>query len=326
MRIDIIIVTYNAVRKLKNCIKYIRFHTQNVPYRLIIVDNNSTDGTSKFIKTIDDNSKIIHNETNLGFSGAANIALKSTSGNFIALVDDDTQVTKDWLKKMHKQIEESPDIALVGCKIVSPKNLIVSAEIDVSTNQCLNIGYGEIDKGQKDYIKDVEAINGACWLMRKNIVKQIGLFDEQFYPCQFEDVDYCLRARQEGFRIIYFGKVGVLHHRLLRNGGIQTSNDNLNKFMKKWNNLKDFKNPLRHKDNAYEIVNMKIKYLIHKAFEKAQEEKYLPAIKYLEMAYWLNPRNLAVNHRLTMLYKVVGKPRKSRSHANICLDFFEHRP
>ena len=222
MSIDIVIVTYNAKKTLKRCVKSIREHTGSLPYKLIIVDNNSTDGTSDFLNKCGDDIKIISNKKNLGFSGGANIAIKSTSNKYIAFVDDDAEVTKDWLKKLYKKINESPDIGIVGCKIALPKKIICSAETYLADGQCWAVGCGEKDKGQRDYVKDVDSVSGACWLMRRNIVKKIGLYDEQFFPCQFEDLDYCLRARQAGFRVMYNGKVSIIHHRFCRDGGIKT--------------------------------------------------------------------------------------------------------
>ena len=94
-KIDIIIVTHNAKRLLKNCILSIRKHTQNVDYLITVVDNNSKDGTVNFLKKQRD-VNLIRNYKNLGFSAAANIGIKETHNNLIACLDDDVEVTKGW--------------------------------------------------------------------------------------------------------------------------------------------------------------------------------------------------------------------------------------
>ena len=202
---DMIIVTYNAKDKLKQCLESVEKHTNGMSYLLTIVNNHSTDGAFEFLKNYKkDNVQIINAKKNLGFCGGTNLALKNTANKFIVLLDDDAEVTKKWLDRLYKQIKDKPKVGIVGCKIVFPDNKIHSADYRVKPLQL--VGAGEIDKGQRDYIRECDAVVGACWLMRRELIKKVGYFDKRFFPCQHEDIDYCLRTRLAGYKIIYNGK------------------------------------------------------------------------------------------------------------------------
>ncbi len=323
MRIDIIIVSYNAKKNIKRCVNSIRKHTRDCPYRLTIVDNNSTDGTVELLKTLGSDIKIIINKENLGFSGGANTAIKSTSGAYMALVDDDAEVTPHWLKKLHKKIRESPDIGIVGCKIVFPNNLIFCAEIGVSTGCPTSVGYGEADRGQRDYIKEVESVNGACWIMRREVFKKVGFYDTQFFPCQYEDLDYCLRARQAGFKVIYDGQVPIIHHHLFRDGGIRTNFSNHKKFMTKWDGLKSFREGKGSVNGQPRNPSNRIKGLLSAALKSKRKGDYQAAIKYLEEALLLNPYMYSAHYQLAVIYKKIGRIADAREEGIKFLGIFE---
>jgi len=241
--IDIIVVTYNAKNKLRLCLQSIEKYTKDMPYRLTIVNNNSQDKTAEYLNkkyAFNQKAKIIHAKKNMGFSGAANLALKATSNKLVALLDDDVEVTKGWLMKLHQSIKKKPSIAIIGPKVMLPNKKIFCAEMIIWNHIILPVGMKEKDNGQRDYIRKVDALCGACWLIKRNIIKKIGFFDERFFPCQMEDVDYCVRARLAGYKIIYNGKITVIHHNLYRALG----NKNWLRFVKKWPNLSMF--PLKN--------------------------------------------------------------------------------
>lgn len=230
---DIIIVTYNAKDKLKKCIRSIERHTKKSKYELTVVDNNSTDGTLAYLKKQDGRLQIIRNKVNGGFSYAANIGLKKTRNDFIALIDDDIEVTKGWLDGLYSRMKGNKKIGIVGGKIVFPDNRIFSADFSVRGNA--RFGFEEVDKGQRNYAKECDAIPGPCWLIRRRILENVGYFDESFFPCQYEDIDYCIRTRLAGYKIIYNGRVKIVHHHLYRSRKMMRRNSSL--FYKKWKKM-----------------------------------------------------------------------------------------
>lgn len=230
-KVDIIIVTCNAKNLLKRCIASIHKHTAS-PHLITVVDNGSNDGTLSFFRTQKD-INIIRNNKNLGFSKAMNIGIKKTRNDLILCLDDDVEVTYNWLEGLLKYIRNR-NTGIVGCKIVYPDGRIHAAEYRIKPRMV--VGWGERDIGQKEYVREVDGLIGPCWLMKREVVKRIGFFDERFYPCQHEDLDFCIRARLAGFKIIYNGKVKVIHHNLYRDAGL--ADKNWQKFLIKWRDLR----------------------------------------------------------------------------------------
>ncbi len=268
--IDIIVITYNAKDKLKQCLGSIEKYTKGVKYLLTVVDNCSTDETCRFLKRYRQGKKIciINNKKNLGFSGGANIALKNTFNKFIAFLDDDAEVSKGWLEELYEQIKKNPKIGLVGCKIVLPNNRIFAA--DYWAKPLYIAGVGELDKGQRDYIKECDILIGTCWLMRRAVIEKIGYFDETFFPSQHEDADYCLRARIAGYKLIYDGRVKIIHHNLFRDG--KRFEITRHRFMEKWQTFLEEKFPLSDCHPVNKHMACGYDYFKKKEYKKAIAE------------------------------------------------------
>ncbi len=234
MPIEIIIVTYNAKEKLIKCLRSVQKYTKEIAYKLTIIDNHSSDGTADFLeRNYKNKHRVVFNRKNLGFSGAANLALRISKSRFIILLDDDVEVTPYWLSKLYQRIKRSSKFGIVGCKIISSNGRIFSA--DFRLNPFGILGRNEVDRGQRDYVRETEALPGPCWIMRRELIEKVGYFDERFFPCQFEDIDYCIRTRLAGFKILYDGKIKIIHHHLYRSGNQRTKSENEKRFIRKWN-------------------------------------------------------------------------------------------
>lgn len=341
--IDIIIVTYNAKDKLRRCLESVRKYTDGIKYSLVIVNNNSSDRTLQFLKNYRQRKiNIINTNKNLGFCGAANLALRQTFNSFIVFLDDDTEVTKGWLTGLYKQIKNKSKVGIVGCKIVFPNNRILSADYRVKPSQL--VGSGEIDRGQRDYIKESDALVGACWLMRRELIKKVGYFDKRFFPCQAEDTDYCLRTRLAGYKIIYNGQVKIIHHHLFRDEGQFIKNNQ--KFLKKWRKILP-KFPLKDSYPVDKLVANGVDYLEKKRFKQALKEfkkaeridkrfseplyigealedlgKYKEAIQEFRKVLNLNSTNFLAHYHLALAYKKLGLVDQAKKESTKTLALF----
>ncbi len=228
--LDIIIVTYNAKDKLKACLRSIKKHSSHLQYTLTVIDNHSTDGTGALLKESFKGINYTRLPENKGFSHGANLALRQTHHEYIALLDDDIEVPAGWVEGLYSQMQEQDKAGIVGPKLVLPNGRIFAA--DCSIKRGSPRGAEEWDKGQRDYIRECDAVTGPCWLMRRAVFNEVGNFDEDFFPCQGEDSDYCLRARLKGYKIIYNGAVSVIHYNLFRTRGLAQANTDLLK--RKW--------------------------------------------------------------------------------------------
>ncbi len=225
--IDIVVVTHDARRALASCVQSVRRHTRAVPHRLIIVDNASRDGTASWLRGAD--VEAVRHRRNLGFSGAVNAVRGRLRSDWVVLLDDDARATAGWLEGMLRAAEGDRKAVIVGCKVARPDGTINAAEMGSPWSR--NAGEEERDLGQRDYTRRCESVIGACWLMRRSLFSRVGPFDERFFPCQFEDLDYCLRARLKGLAVLYHGGSAVIHDHLRRN---PDSGAARLKFFEKW--------------------------------------------------------------------------------------------
>jgi GT2 family glycosyltransferase len=166
------------------------------------------------------NVKLVCNEKNLGYAKAnntgINYALKKYNPGYILLLNNDTIVVRpDWLKKMVEVAQKDNKIGIVGIKLLFPDGKIqhmgyLHKFIPYSTRETA-LGLGKRDAPEYKAVYEVEATTGACMLIKKEVITKIGLLDEIFSPYLCEDIDYCLRARKAGFKIMFTGQSKLIH-------------------------------------------------------------------------------------------------------------------
>jgi GT2 family glycosyltransferase/Flp pilus assembly protein TadD len=200
---------YNQFPLTRDCIASIRLRT-NKPYELIVVDNGSTDGTAEYLRNLKD-VRVIRNEENRGFPAAANQGIAAATGEFILLLNNDTVVTTGWLERLLNAFDRDPQLGLVG----PSANFVASA-------QRIPAGYGELEdldgfawdlaKAESGRVEETDRLVGFCLMARKALVDQIGPLDERFGIGNYEDDDWCLRARAAGWKCGIV-RDAFVHHR-----------------------------------------------------------------------------------------------------------------
>lgn len=236
---SIIIVTYNQLDYTRQCVDSIRLLTDE-PLELIFVDNASTDGTPEYLRSLEpsDDVTVILNDTNRGFPAGVNQGLEVATGDNILLLNNDTIVTTGWLRRMLEALHSEENIGLVG-----PVSNSVSGPQQVET------GYGHLNEldgfawdwghqyhGQR---ADIDRLVGFCLLFKREVIDQIGTLDEQFGIGNFEDDDFCRRAREAGYRCVvavdsfvhHFGSISFKGAGVDFGGLLQ---ENQQKYLKKW--------------------------------------------------------------------------------------------
>lgn len=212
----IIIVNFNGKEYLQDCLNSIRKNTRYEPYKVIVVDNNSEDGSISFLKKKYKWVDLIENKNNEGFSGGNNIGikycLKKYSPKYFYLLNNDTKVNEDWLSSSVKRIEDDDENGIVGSKQIS-----FEGEESLS--------YGDINLfGVKYYrgerVRTVNWVSGACLLIKTEALKEAGLFDEIYNPAYYEETDLELRVRNKGYKILA-NPHSVVYHK----GGATTSKE-----------------------------------------------------------------------------------------------------
>ena len=178
-------------------------------YEIIVVDNNSQDKSVGMVKKLFPKVKTIENTENYGFPKGNNIgmkiAMKTKNTEFILLLNNDTEVTKDWLKGMIKVADSDGKIGIVG-----PKHILLNGETQKS---CYNYRYGLSKRFAPKKMEEVDCVAASCMLIKRKVVDKIGFLDENFSPIYFEDIDYCFRAKKVDFKIIYVPESTIYHHK-----------------------------------------------------------------------------------------------------------------
>jgi len=209
----IIILTWNHWELTFRCLSSVlRITYPN--YQVVIVDNGSRDGTVDFIREKFPMIKIIANSCNLGFAAGCNVGIQyaaSKGADYVLLLNNDTLVAPDFLDKMIAHAQVLPKAGILAPKIVYADG---SGRLWFAGGHCHPLTLDVVSLGlstSNNEPQPVDYVFGTAMLIRKNVLEEIGLFDELFFM-YYEDMDFCLRARKAGYKIYYVPAAVVYHH------------------------------------------------------------------------------------------------------------------
>ncbi|MEI4789856.1 bifunctional glycosyltransferase family 2 protein/class I SAM-dependent methyltransferase [Bacillus sp. FJAT-53060] len=207
---SIVMLTYNELHLTKKCIDSLKQHTRCDQYELIIVDNASTDGTKAYVRELED-IIFIENEVNQGFAKGCNQGVKKATGDSILFLNNDTMVTENWLSPLREALFASERIGMVGpvSNYVSGPQMVQPSYTDVKDLPAFAKEYTAARKGQRTY---VHRLVGFCLLVKRELIEDVGLFDERFVYGSFEDDDLCLRSLLKGYQLQIVHDSFVHHH------------------------------------------------------------------------------------------------------------------
>ncbi len=216
-KVLIIIVNWNGKEYLNDCLRSV-FNQSYENFKVILVDNGSTDGSIEFVKKIYSDVEIIPLDKNYGFAKGNNIgiekALKDEKVQYIVLLNNDTKVEPQWLEELVKVAKSDEQVGSCQPKMLSLANpkMIDALGISITKNGgAIQDGYGIEDTGQYNQVKEVFGACAGAALYKREMLSRIGLFDEDFFA-YYEDVDLALRARLAGWKCMYVPKA-VAYHR-----------------------------------------------------------------------------------------------------------------
>ena len=215
-KVAIIVLNWNGKQETIGCLESLKQITYS-NYEILLVDNGSTDGSVRCFKERYPEIKIIVNEENLGFAEGNNIAikvaLKDKYMKYIVLLNNDTKVEPYWLEELVKVAEPDKRVGSCQSKILSMSNpnILDAVGISISKNGgAIQDGYKTRDIGKYKQVKEIFGVCAGAALYRREMLTQIGLFDEDFFA-YYEDVDLALRARLAGWKSMYVPEAIVYH-------------------------------------------------------------------------------------------------------------------
>jgi len=223
--LSICIVSYNTKDLLVRCIESIYQSKPEVSYEIIVVDNNSTDGTVDVIKQKFNKVKLIENKENFGFAYANNQAIKRASGRYFFMLNSDTIVLPRSLDNLVSFMDLNPSCGAAGAKLLN-RDMSVQPSckkfLDLKTAFCIDTVLGKVmpfvenryRMSDFEYNETIEVDQpmGAALIVRMDTIRQIGLLDERFFFF-FEEVDWCYRIKKSGWKIFFVHSAEIMHYK-----------------------------------------------------------------------------------------------------------------
>lgn len=225
--LSIIILSFNTLELTRQCLETV-YASKLGKYlmEVIVCDNNSKDGSIEMIKKESSKTILIENKKNLGFAAGNNPGIKRARGRYILLLNSDTEVSPSAFGTMIRYMDGNPDVGAATCKLV-----LTDGRIDPACHRGFPTPWAafsyflKLEKlfpksqlfakyhlGYLDRITihEVDVISGAFFMVRREVIKQVGMLDEDYY-FYGEDMDWCYRIKEAGWKIMYNPAVTVLH-------------------------------------------------------------------------------------------------------------------
>ena len=216
MDVSVIIVSYNCKNFLDICINSVLSSFSNISGEIIIIDNNSTDGTKKFIRKFKDNIVFIQNNTNLGFARANNIGSANAKGKFLLFLNPDTIIGENLIENYIKFYSSKKNIGLLSCKMVDgrgdflPESKRNTPTKLIALKKIFNFNNGYYSELDKHEFGKVDILCGANIFVEKNKFDELGKFNEKYFMYG-EDIELSVKSKLRGYENYYLGKNSIIH-------------------------------------------------------------------------------------------------------------------
>ncbi|MEG1539729.1 MAG: glycosyltransferase family 2 protein [Muribaculaceae bacterium] len=214
MSVSIITINYNGYDDTCELIDSL-FQNETYPFEIIVVDNASKNNDGERLKVKYPNVKVIISPTNIGFAGGNNLGYKSSTGEYILLMNNDMIVKAPFIKPLVDRFNSSPDIGLVSPKIkytYAPDTIQYAGYTELSTITLRNvlIGVAQKDNGQYDIACVTGSVHGACLITSRKLIEKVA-FMTDIYFLFYEELDWSLQMRNAGFQSWYEPASCVYH-------------------------------------------------------------------------------------------------------------------
>jgi len=225
MKLSIVIAHHQTPELLDLCLNSVKKTIQKLNYETIIVSSESKESDDEFIKDKWPEVKIVFFKKNTGYSKLINAGIKSSTGDFILILNADIIVLEGAISEMMKYLMANEDVGIVAPRLEDYNgNLQISCFNDPVPRLILarRTFWGKTKQGKQalerasvltddDKEKEVDWAQGSAMMFRKNLVDKVGFWDERFF-LYFEDSDWCRRIRQKGYKIIYLPIAKMVHY------------------------------------------------------------------------------------------------------------------
>lgn len=223
--ISVVIVNWNGMDHVLDCLRSIHGQGSSLPMEIIVVDNGSTDGSADAVAREFPSVKLIRNDENLGFARANNIGIRASRGRYVGLVNSDVVVRPGCFDSLTRLLDEHGDIGLAAPRILGPDGAerISCGELPGVRSALYDavLPVGAILKSRSvsrllglraEYTAptDVQMLSGCFWFARREAIDEVGLLDERFFIYS-EDCDWCKRFHESRWRVVFSPEAEAVH-------------------------------------------------------------------------------------------------------------------
>lgn len=220
--LSIVVVSWNTKELLEKCLASLYASPAVSSFEVRVVDNASSDGSANMVQKKFPQVKLIENPANVGFARANNQAIHQSHGRYIMLLNPDTEVTPGALDAMIKFLEVSPEVGTVGPRLFNPDGTLQVSCYPTPTllrefwrllhlDKIKPFGVYPMQAWDQNHPRDVEVMQGACLILRREALEQTGFLNEDYFIYS-EEVDLCYRLRKAGWRISWLPEATVIHY------------------------------------------------------------------------------------------------------------------
>ena len=226
MDLSVVIPSYNTRELMEQALRTVDEASEGLRVQVIVVDNASRDGSQEMVEAGFPHVELIRNDRNLGFGGANNIAFERVKGRHVLLLNSDTIVGADTLRTLVEFMDEHPEAGAAGCRILNPDG---SLQLDCrrgfptpSAAFYKLTGLSRLFPRSRRFARynltyldpeetsEVDALSGSCMIVRGRVLEEVGGFDEDYFMYG-EDLDWCFRMGQAGWKIYYVPATQIIH-------------------------------------------------------------------------------------------------------------------
>jgi GT2 family glycosyltransferase/glycosyltransferase involved in cell wall biosynthesis len=240
-RVSVIIPVYNNWAYTAACLHSLLMIKGKYSFEVIVVDDRSGDETAEKLEQIEGLTNL-RNKKNLGFVGSCNHGAQHARGEYLVLLNNDTQVTEGWLDELIDTFEREPEAGLVGSRLVYPDgSLQESGGIIFNDGSGWNYGRGQQAENPKyNFLRESDYCSGACIILKTAYFHELGALDERYAPAYYEDTDLAFRVRESGLKVFVQPLSTIVHYEGITSGTDTSSGIkryqliNQKKFLKRW--------------------------------------------------------------------------------------------
>jgi len=223
--ISIVIVNWNTVGLLRDCLRSIYATTRDLAFEVIVVDNASSDGSVEMVRREFSGAILIANDANLGFAPANNQGIAVASGRHILLLNSDTVVLEGALQRTLAFADAHPEAAVVGCRVLNPDRslqnscfmfpsllnwFLFATYLDRIFPRSRFFGREQMTWWMRDDVREVEVVTGCFMLVRREAIDEVGVMDPGFFM-YVEETDWCYRFHRAGWKCLFTPDGEIVH-------------------------------------------------------------------------------------------------------------------